>query len=121
MTRQVLTIPGELPTLNEVIEANRTNRYVGSKQKKRADADVVVSAKVCKIKPVKRADFIFHWYCKDRRKDKDNIASARKFIFDGLVKAGILKNDGWKEIGIWEDLFYIDKDNPRIEVVIVGE
>lgn len=118
---QVLIIPGELPGLNEIIGANRINRFQGAKQKKEADRLICLSAAAQHIRPVASADFVFRWYCKNRRKDKDNIASAKKFIFDGLIKAGVLKNDGWAEIGDFRDEFYIDKESPRVEVTIAAE
>lgn len=61
-------------------------------------------------------DLRFDWYAGDKKTDKDNIAFQRKFIFDGFIKSGLLKNDGWKQIGNWEDYFYIDKENPRVEI-----
>lgn len=30
----------------------------------------------------------------------------------------VLHNDGWKQIVAFSDTFYIDKENPRIEVLI---
>lgn len=65
---------------------------------------------------------IYHWHCEDRRRDKDNISSfGRKVIQDALVRAKILKNDGWNDIIGFEDMFYIDKKNPRIVVEIEEE
>lgn len=61
----------------------------------------------------------FSWFEPNKKRDKDNIASAKKFILDALVKCNILKNDGWKEIESFEDVFFIDKDNPRVEVDIL--
>lgn len=50
----------------------------------------------------------------------DNISGfAHKVIQDALVKAEILKNDGWQEITGYLDQFYCDPQNPRIEVAIV--
>ena len=43
-----------------------------------------------------------------------------KVILDGMVEAGVIKNDGWKEVLGFRDSFYVDKDNPRIEVFIHG-
>ena len=120
MDPQVLIIPGVLPGLNEIIEANRANRFKGAQQKKEADHLVYLSAALQRIRPGASADFVFRWYCKSRRNDKDNIASAKKFIFDGLIKAGVLKNDGWSEIGDFRDEFYIDKESPRVEVTITA-
>ena len=39
-------------------------------------------------------------------------------IQDALVRAKILKNDGWKQIIGFEDHFEIDRKNPRIVVEI---
>ena len=33
----------------------------------------------------------------------------------------ILKNDGWAEVAGFEDRFYVDKRNPRVEVEIYEE
>ena len=51
-------------------------------------------------------------------KDKDNIAFSKKFIQDALVLEGIIPGDGWKNIEGFVDNFFIDKQNPRIEVTI---
>ena len=65
-----------------------------------------------------KADYTFTWYRKNRRNDPDNIQVGTKYIFDGLVKAGILKNDGWNEINSITHKFEVDKDNPRVEIDI---
>jgi Holliday junction resolvase RusA-like endonuclease len=64
------------------------------------------------------ADFVITWYCPNKRKDKDNITAGQKYIFDGLQEIGLMKNDGWKEIGSVTHRFEIDKSNPRIEIEI---
>lgn len=59
------------------------------------------------------------WVEPDKRRDKDNISSfGRKVIQDALVKTGVLKNDGWKQIAGFSDRFEVDKKNPRIKVKI---
>lgn len=67
---------------------------------------------------IESANFHITWYSKDKRKDPDNIASGIKFLLDGLVEAGVLPNDGWKEIRSISHSFHIDKANPRVEVEI---
>jgi len=111
------TISGELPDLNTYIKAERGNKYAAAKLKKKATEKVMLSIqKTTKIpSPFK---LIIAYYCKNKRKDKDNIAFAKKFILDGLQKRGTITGDGWKDVKYWHELFYIDKDNPRIEVVI---
>ena len=62
----------------------------------------------------------YDFYEPNRRRDLDNISSfAIKVIQDALVKTEVIKNDGWSEIIGFNTQFYIDKDNPRIEVTIV--
>lgn len=52
-------------------------------------------------------------------RDLDNISSfGRKVIQDALVNAAILKGDGWKYVVGFSDRFEVDKENPRIEVLI---
>lgn len=67
----------------------------------------------------KRQRIIFRWYCKNQKKDPDNISFAKKFILDGMVKAGVLENDGWKQVAGFQDEFYLDKQHPRVEVELL--
>jgi len=61
----------------------------------------------------------YHWVEPSRRRDKDNISGyGRKLIQDALVKAGVLKNDGWNDIVNSYDSYGIDRKHPRIEVTI---
>lgn len=121
-----ITIPlNVLPSLNEHDNANRGNRYGGASMKKKATYACEIYTKnamnlgfTLEQQP---ADFIFKWYAKDRRKDKDNLSFAKKYIFDGMVNAGLIENDGWKQIGNWEDIFLIDKENPRVEIIKKGK
>ena len=64
------------------------------------------------------ADFEFTWYLKNKRKDKDNVAFAKKYIFDGMVDAGLIENDGWKQIGNWKEKFDVDKEFERVEIKV---
>jgi len=69
-----------------------------------------------KIKCPARLKFI--WLIKDKRRDLDNIAFAKKYILDGFVKAGIIPNDGLRYIIGFTDEFEISSQTGvRIEVV----
>ena len=46
------------------------------------------------------------------------LGDVTKIDWDALVKAGVLANDGWQEIVSFADRFKVDKDNPRVEVII---
>lgn len=119
MSRQVayFVIPGELPAMNEMIGQNRLNVYAGAALKKRATKWVEGAVKSAGVQEIaEKVDLRCTWYCKNRRKDPDNTASAVKFILDGLVSAGVLENDGWKNVGRISHEFAIDKVAPRVEV-----
>lgn len=115
------TIKGTLPGLNELIEAERRNRFIGAKLKKQYEAVVMRAARsLGNVEFEEPVYMVYHWYEKDRRRDKDNIcAFGRKVIQDALVKARFLRNDGWKNIAGFEDRFYVDKDKPRVVVEIL--
>ena len=96
-------IHGKLPSLNEVINANRTNRYAGAKLKR--DIEILISAAISaaikngSLRPIEQSCIIcIQWYEATRRRDADNIQSSQKFILDALVKCGILKNDSRKYV-----------------------
>lgn len=114
----LLTIPGRLPGLNEYIGAERSSRYQAAKLKRDTERRILLAAKE-QLRGVRfRSPVVmrYAWFEPDRRRDKDNVAFARKFVQDALVQAGILKNDGWAEIGGFTDAFAVDKKNPRVEV-----
>ena len=116
-----LVIPDSLPGLNQYQYACRSHFSKGAEMKK--NAIMIVSAyiyqqlKGIEINNKVRIDYI--WYEKNKKRDLDNISSfGRKVIQDALVDNGTLKNDGWENVVGFSDTFYIDKDNPRIEVII---
>ena len=114
------TIRGTLPGLNELIEAERRNRYAGAALKKQSESVVMHAARsLGKMRFTEPVYMVYHWYEPNRRRDKDNISSfGRKVIQDALVKSKILQNDGWSNIIGFEDRFEVDKKNPRIVVEI---
>lgn len=114
------TIPGNLPDLNTYVNTNRANRYVGAQIKKDANLLVRISARkfLNNLKIEVPVYIEYHWYCKNKMKDKDNVCFAKKFINDGLQDAGVLLQDNWKAIIGFSDHFYLDKNEPRIEVVL---
>lgn len=111
-----LIIPGELPDLNKIIDVSKQH-YMKYRNLKKEYTDLVTWLAKGKGK-FERIDLNITWYCKNKRKDKDNIAVGIKFILDGLVAAEVIKNDGWKEVNNFNHIFKVDKENPRIEVEI---
>lgn len=119
MTRQTLVVPGEMPGLNQTIERAKRHWSQYTKQKKQWTRFVALLARM-NLKPVQgQVSLSITWVCKDRRRDPDNIvAGGRKIILDGLVEAGILRGDGWKQISSFTDHFDVDKAGPRVEVTL---
>lgn len=116
-----LIVPGTLPTLNEMINAAKAHQQVYEKMKKVADHTVSWTAKAVMMKnpyrPI-RADYFITWYRPNMQTDKDNVIAGQKFIFDGLQQAGLIQNDGWKQIGKITHELFVDKLNPRVEIEI---
>lgn len=116
-----LVIPGILPGLNDLIDAERKHRQQGAKLKRQAEMVVIAAAahSLGRWKAKGPVYMVYRWYEPNRRRDKDNISGfGRKVIQDALVKAGRLANDGWKDIEGFEDHFAVDAEQPRIEVEI---
>lgn len=114
-----LIIQGELPDLNKYINAERSNKYGAASIKKKATESVAWACYEQKIpRGIGEVYLLFKWYCKNKRKDKDNVAFAKKFILDGLQLAEVINNDGWNDVSGFEDRFWVDKDNPRVEIEI---
>lgn len=117
----LLTIPGTLNNLNDYIAAERTNRHKGAGMKRDNGNIVAVAIRQCLwgVRIEKPVYMEYTWYEPNKRRDLDNISSfGRKVIQDALVNAAILKDDGWKYIVGFSDKFEVDKENPRIEVLI---
>jgi len=117
-----LTIPGQLPGLNEYIAAERGGggKYRAAAMKR--DAETLIG--LCARQQLRGVYFTapvtmhYTWCEPNRRRDKDNIAFARKFVQDALVAAGVLQGDGWACIEGFTDRFEVDRAHPRIFVTI---
>ena len=117
-----LEIKGILPNFNDYINACRINYNYGSKIKNETEEEIIkqLSNQINKKFDDESEIFMeYKWYEPNKRRDKDNISSfGRKCIQDALIKMGVIKNDGWKNIYGFSDYFDIDKENPRIEITI---
>lgn len=93
-----LVIDGEFETLNPYINAERTNKFMAAKIKKVETERVMLQSRL--MPPVTDYPVIIHFeFMRENSKsDPDNVDFAKKFILDGLVKAGVLRNDTCKEI-----------------------
>lgn len=115
-----LIIPGRLPGLNEYVSAERASRYSGAKLKSKSEQ--IISDKIDEqlkgIKIKNPVELHYLWAERDMRRDRDNVAFAKKFVQDALVSSGVLKNDDCKHVVGFSDRFEVDRENPRIEILI---
>ena len=117
--KQKITILTHLPSLNQYINAERGNKFAAAKMKKTYTQAVEYELLSVKIKPIKgRVKLTFNWFVKDRKTDPDNICFGIKFLMDALVNQEIIQGDGWKFIDNFRHNFEIDKENPRVEIII---
>ena len=121
-------IPDKLPGLNELINVARGTKGIGSlaaanKQKQentyRAYLHILEQSKGIRFHNPIYVHFL--WIEKNKRRDPDNIVSAKKYIFDGMEKAGLIKNDGWEYIAGFTDKWVLSKDvgiKPGVSIII---
>lgn len=115
-----LIINGKLDGLNNYTKACRTNPYVGAQMKKKNE-EIVTAHILSQLQGVRiagRVRLAFRWYEPNKRRDLDNIAMSKKFILDALVKTNTIKTDSWRGVVGFTDSFFVDAENPRIEVDI---
>lgn len=114
--RTQFTIVGSLPGLNDYTRACRANRFAGAKMK--TAAEVLVSWQLPRVKHQGRVCVSFAWHERDKRRDPDNIAFAKKFLLDAMVARGVIPNDSQRYIAGLSDTFHVDSGNPRVVVTI---
>lgn len=110
-------IPFRLPSLNEYINACRTNPHAGAKMKREWQECVcncILIAKSRKtLKKIENPCIVhFEFYEKSQRRDIDNVeAFAHKVILDAMVQMGIMANDNRNfVVGDTNKFFKSDKD-----------
>ena len=116
------TIRGRLPGINELIAANRVNRYAGAQLKKNTDTLIRLSIRAARSRgecwPVRdQCAVLFYWFERSHRRDLDNIFSAKKFILDAMTAEGIIKNDSQRYVRALCDRFTLE-DEDGVTVVI---
>lgn len=111
-------IPFRLPGLNEYTKINRSNCYKASRSKK--DIETGIMYCIPKVRITGAVYLRFVWYEPNRRRDKDNVAFAKKYILDALQKKGVLPNDNNDYVkGFSDDFVYGKKEG--VEVTVIEE
>jgi len=117
----ILNIPGTPPSLNTW---SRMHWAKAAEIKKQWERDIFYLSHQQRYDnrgelPLRKAIIkITYYFATNRRRDADNM--NLKFILDGVVKAGIIKDDSTSVIGQVETSWGVDKNNPRVEIEIEG-
>lgn len=114
-------IPGTLPTLNQYVNKERTNRFMAAKIKRETQERIISCLDDDAPCFPGCVTVWFEWIRPDMRSDKDNVAFAKKFVLDALQEAGIITNDKWKLCTPYDRKFAVNKSNPRTVVLITDE
>lgn len=98
----------KLPSLNEYINKCRTNRYSAAQYKRNLEKKIM---QYFTFKPIdKPVRITFTWQEENKRRDLDNVAFAKKFILDAMVKGGYLKDDNRRWVtGFTDEFVYGDR------------
>lgn len=113
LVKATCEIPYKFPSFNEYVRECRRNKYAGARMKKQIERDISwFIAKLPRFeKPI---EITFHWVEGNKRRDLDNIAFAKKFILDAMVKQGKLKDDNRKCVTAFIDRFSYGRESKVI-------
>lgn len=111
------------PGMNEYQRACRANKYAGADFKNTYTLIAQMTSAVVAIKrhwvaPESKCHVHFVWREPHTRRDPDNIQSGAKFVLDGLVAGGVLKDDSQQYINMPTHSMIIDKENPGVNVIV---
>ena len=119
--RQEFEIKGRLGSLNDYILECRKSPYCGNHFKHEQQDKVKKAIGESDLIRVQEYPLrvLFFYFESSKKRDLDNISGwAHKCVMDTLVQEQIIDNDGWKQICGYTDYFFIDKENPRLVIVL---
>lgn len=109
-------VKAKLPSLNDYVLACRANKYAGNKLKH--DVEEVVgwgikqAISAGKLRRMEDPIIVhFVWHEKTKRRDADNIASAKKYILDAMQTFKVIPNDNRKHVKGFTDLIVDDTED----------
>ena len=118
-----VVVMGKFPSMNELIDANRSHRQKGNNLKRKSQHEIAVCLmKQLRVHIDKPIRIKYKFYEPNKKRDLDNISGYFHKVFqDALVECHVIKNDNWQHIVGFSDEFYVDSKYPRIEVEIREE
>lgn len=119
--RYTFSIPGRMPDLNNMIalaKAGHGKYQPYAAHKRRWTDEVAWLCKAAHIPLMGRVSVKITWCEPDKRRDPDNIAAAAKYVMDGLVMAGVIRDDSQRYVSGISHVWNVDKESPRVVVEI---
>jgi Holliday junction resolvase RusA-like endonuclease len=130
MTIHQLWIPGPMPGLNEIIDAKGVVSKTRGRGGKRWDGysdlksqwsqRVTLYARQASFgRIVGMNEFFYEIREPNRRRDPSNfVAGAVKITEDALQEAGLLENDGWKQVAGIHTTWTVDEKRPGVMLTV---
>lgn len=107
MVVRCFRVPGVLMGLNEYSRLSRSNRFAAANAKREQEMRICAAIRLqlrgWRTDRAVRVDFL--WVECSRRRDRDNVAFAKKFVLDALVRCGTIRGDGWRDVVGFSDSF----------------
>lgn len=109
------------PGLNDYIHNCGRHPQAGARMKRdyQLIASNAIRTQLKRLELVYPVRIHYSFYEATEKRDPSNVASFFVKVFeDALQQCGVLKNDNWRYLKGYSQEFHIDRDNPRVEVVI---
>lgn len=108
----------KLPSLNDYVRECRGDRYGANRTKRQLE--MIIRQYIEHLPTFRKPiEMEFRWIEDSKRRDADNVAFAKKFILDAMVKAGKLPDDNLDHVQAFRDDFEIGK--PAGVIVTIRE
>lgn len=116
-------IDAQLPSLNDYINKLKSpnGKRVGAAFKKQTDelCELFILPHKRQLTQLAQRPVMIHfqWHEKSKRRDLDNVYSAKKYILDAMQKCGVIDNDNYAHIkGLYDGVTYGKRDYVEVTV-----
>ena len=119
MSTHPLTLPIRRPimTTNEARSQHWRNAHRAKHETEALVRSALVRARIRTLAPPIAVSVT--WYAPNLiRRDSDSVDFTKKAVLDALVKTGVIPDDDWKHVIGASTAVQLDRDNPRIEIVL---
>lgn len=109
--------------MNDVINANRKNKYAGANLKRKTQdkicAYIYSAAKDGELQPTTEPCIIkMNFVEANHKRDVDNVQSSQKFILDAMVNMQVIPDDSPKYVKqIYHEISYSNEYECKVEIM----